>query len=209
MSADQLFNRTFKADSSSAAPYYYVRASLDLAGAVDGGVYYFNHDNNFNYASVREYNNYVVIDENSIIGEVVVYSNNDFVAADAENAPEFAIGGAAHPSVGGGVQVRWAAPAGSTPGLGADLTMNEVNAGSVHLYGHEGGHWPYNQPNANTYKFLAVEVNPGQLAPQAGRDLTRSEKRKIRRIGRSLPVGNLAVEEGKLTVVLKVYPKFQ
>jgi len=204
-------NKVFKTGQLPAAAYYYVSASLDLSGAVNGGTYYFNYDNNYEYASVRDYSNYVVVDENVIISEVVVYANNDLVpvSSDPEDLPDFAIGGAAHPSVGGGVQVRWAAPAGSAPGPGADLDLNELNAGSVHLFGHEGGHHPYDIPNSNIYKFLAIQVNPGFVAPAEARPVSRSDRRKLKLIGKSLPVGTQYVEEGKITVVLKLYPKFQ
>lgn len=204
-------NKVFKTGQPPAPAYYYVSASLDLSGAVNGGTYYFNYDNNYEYASVRDYSNYVVVDENVIISEVVVYANNDIVAvsSDPEDLPDFAIGGAAHPSVGGGVQVRWAAPAGSAPGVGANLDLNELNAGSVHLFGHEGGHHPYDFPNSNTYKFLAIQVNPGLVAPAEAKPASRSDRRKLKLLGKSLPVGTQVVEEGKITVVLKLYPKFQ
>jgi hypothetical protein len=202
-------NKVFKTGSLPALPYYYVSATLDLAGAVYGGTYYFNYDNNYEYASVRDYSNYVVVDENVIISEVVVYANQDIVATDSE-AFDVKIGGASHPSVGGGVQIKWAAPAGSAPGLGDNFNESELNAGSVHLFGHEGGHHPYDQPNSNTYKFLALQiVSPASESPEASRALSRAEKRKIRFQGRSLPSGLEAVEEGKITVVLKLYPKFQ
>jgi hypothetical protein len=203
-------NKVFKTGVSPAPAYYYVSASLDLSGTVENGTYYFNYDNNYDYASVRDYNNYVVIDENVIISEVVVYTNNDIVG-DGGPRLDFIIGGAAHPSVGGGVKVLWAAPAGSAPGIGSDLTSSEMNAGSVHLFGHEGGHHPYDQPNADTYKFLAIQVNPSIGGPTSGKSrlVLRSERRKLKLIGKSLPVGDKVVEEGKVTVVLKLYPKFQ
>jgi hypothetical protein len=204
------YNKTFKAGEGSMSPYYYISASLDLANAVDGGTYYFNYDNNYDYASLREYNNYIVVDENVIIDEVVVYANNDLVSSseDPEDVVDISIGGAAHPSVGGGVQVLWAAPAGDAPGLGALLSHSDVNAGSVHLYGHEGGHHPYDFPNSNIYKFLALQVNPS-VGLSEPRVISRADKRRIRAHGRSLPVGPVVLSEGKVTVVLKVFPKFQ
>ncbi|NDB36253.1 MAG: hypothetical protein EB023_13165 [Flavobacteriia bacterium] len=207
--SDSGLNKVFKTGSQSALPYYYISASLDLAGAVEGGVYYFNYDNNFDYAAVREYNNYVVIDENAVISEVVVYANQDIVSVDSETYSA-KIGGAAHPSVGGGVQVLWAAPAGNAPGLGSSFNESELNASSVHLFGHEGGHHPYDQPNANVYKFLAIELESSRnLADAAPKALSRAERRKIKAHGRSLPVGVEAIQEGKITVVLKIFPKFQ
>jgi hypothetical protein len=204
------YNKTFKAGEGSAPPYYYISASLDLANAVDGGTYYFNYDNNYDYASLREYNKYIVVDENVLIDEVVVYANNDLVpmSEDPENVVNIWIGGAAHPSVGGGVQVLWAAPAGDAPGVGNGFTHSEINAGSVHLYGHEGGHHPYGVPDSDTYKFLALEVNPSRGLSEP-RVMSRADKRRIRANGRSLPVGPVVLSEGKVTVVLKVFPKFQ
>jgi hypothetical protein len=202
-------NKVFKTGSLPAPPYYYVSASLDLTGAVYGGTYYFNFDNNYEYASVRDYSNYVVADENVIISEVVVYTNQDVVAVDSENL-DIAIGGAAHPSVGGGVQIKWAAPSGNAPGMGGNFTESDLNAGSVHLFGHEGGHHPYDQPNSNTYKFLALQiVGVDNENPEAPRVLSRAERRKAKLQGRALPAGLQAIEEGKITVVLKLYPKFQ
>lgn len=208
-------NKVFKTGQPPAPAYYYVSASLDLSGAVQNGTYYFNYDNNYNYASVRDYSNYVVVDENVIISEVVVYANNDIISAssDPEDTPNFLIGGAAAPAVGGPVEVAWAAPAGSAPGVGSDFSLAELNAGSVHLFGHEGGHHPYDIPNSTTYKFLAITVDPIPVGPGSERKVaqpvSRSERRKLKLIGKSLPVGVKSVEEGKITVVLKLYPKFQ
>lgn len=181
-------NKVFKTGVDPKKPYYYISASLDLTGAVQGGTYYFNTDNNFNYSNVRDYSNFITIDENCVIAEVCVYSDPEIViSSDAEDAgyePYFAIGGSKGPVEGpqDPVQVWWAAPAPSgswSPPYTIDsgdpnpfyngfpLSIDEVNQGPVNYFGHEGGHFPYYQNHAweedlyKKYKYLAVTIMDG------------------------------------------------
>jgi hypothetical protein len=110
-------NKAFKSGIDPKKPYYYISGSLDLSGAVFGGTYFFNFDNDFKYASLRDYANYITIDENSVISEVLVYSDPDMEAEDLQSDVYLAIGGAdqSAPVPNNSVKVWWAAPAGFGP----------------------------------------------------------------------------------------------
>jgi hypothetical protein len=193
-------NKSFKTGQEPGNPYYYINASLDLSGRA-AGTYYFNQDNNFEYALNRDYKKYHIIDENMIISEITVFANNDIVEVDGET-PDFWIGGAQNPSLNGQVNVPWAAPAGSPSGLGSLLSVNDINSGSVHLYGHEGGHEPYGIVQG---KYLAITIDPVIGPPVESRDVKRSKKQ----LYRGLPAGDPVILEGKVSVSIKVYPKIQ
>lgn len=257
-------NQTFKTGMEPKAPYYYVTASLDLTGLAYG-TYYFNFDNDFAYASDPNYHKFVSIDENVMLSEVTVYTNPPL---ETDSTVVFRVGGAAN-TVGAPVQIDWAAPAGygpvAPPGYsGSMLSAEELNAGSVNYFGHEGGHFPYFTDNemkedlSNAYRFLAITLEPAEdatknaasvspaapaaaAAPPAPEDLlsrlaarvkavrypksltlsgqpsseltARSKgatQRKItRRVPRSLPAGPGVIDQGRVTVILKVYPKDQ
>lgn len=206
-------------------PYQTVTASLDLAGKSDG-TYYFNLDNDFSYASVRDYNRFLQFDENMIISEVLVYSNPDVIPVDPEDSPVFLIGGAENP-LNAPVSVPWAAPAGSPPVappgfIDEVLTVADINGGAVNYFGHEGGHFPYFENGgtpdpSNKYKYLAVTINPtgrsraaASAAPVEELQPTRRMHRRVRQSRpRALPSGPVSVEQGRISVVLKVYPKTQ
>lgn len=140
-----------------------------------------------------------------IISEITVFANNDVIEVDSENAPNFWIGGAQNPSLNGQVNIPWAAPSGSPSGSGALLSVSEINSGSVHLYGHEGGHSPYGLIQG---KYLAITINPdleSPLEPRSAKPLKRSKKQ----LYRGLPSGDPVILEGKVSVSIKVYPKNQ
>jgi len=196
-------NKSFKTGQEPGKPYYYINASLDLSGRAEG-TYYFNQDNNFEYALNRDYKKYHIIDDNMIISEVVVFANNDLIEVDSQN-PNFWIGGAENPSLGGQVNVPWAAPAGSVSGVGDLMIVDDINQGSVHLYGHEGGHSPYGFAQG---KYLAITINPvvdSVLDSRSAKPLKRSKKQ----LYRGLPSGDPVILEGKVSVSIKVYPKIQ
>jgi hypothetical protein len=197
-------NKAFKSGQEPDKPYYYINASLDLAGRAEG-TYYFNADNNFEYALNRDYNKYIIIDENMIISEITVFANNDLIDVDGEN-PDFWIGGAPNPSTGIQVSVPWAAPTGSSPGLGSVMSVSEINSGSVHLFGHEGGNNPYS--SSENYKYLAITINPVVVAPLESRS-SKGVKRSKKQLYRGLPSGDPVILEGKVSVSIKVYPKIQ
>jgi hypothetical protein len=249
-------NKVFKTGINPAKPYYYITASLDLSNAVYNGTYYFNYDNDYQYANNRDYSRFISVDDNMILSEVVVYTDPDMVEYDAERGVYFSIGGAE--SVDGkpknAVKVYWAAPSDigvnnppSEPHYnGYPLTIDELNDGAVNYYGHEGGHFPYflnNEGTADTsvkYRYLAVTItdtlptdpdDPRSLVgeqevevkvesdvdvqPEAPKgvvgppDKSVKSSREKKVITRGLPSGEKAIVEGKLTVVLKIYPKTQ
>lgn len=199
-------NKAFKSGQEPDKPYYYINASLDLAGRAEG-TYYFNADNNFEYALNRDYNKYIIIDENMIISEITVFANNDLVEVDSENSPDFWIGGAPNPSLGGQVVVPWAAPTGSASGLGALMSVSDINSGSVHLFGHEGGHLPYS--SSQNYKYLAITINPSIILSPLDSRSSKPIKRSKKQLYRGLPAGDPIILEGKVSVSIKVYPKIQ
>lgn len=103
-------NKVFKSGVEPGKPYYYVSGSLDLSGAVYGGTYFFNFDNNLSYATTRDYSNFIVVDENSVISEVLVYTHPDIDAVNPSST-YLAIGGADYNGVpDNSVKVWWAAP---------------------------------------------------------------------------------------------------
>jgi hypothetical protein len=214
-------NKAFKIANDPAAPYYYLSGTLDLAGAVAGGTYYFNLDNSTEYAFNRDYNRYLMVDDANLISEVIVYADEDIIPAEGES-PEFLIGGADKMDADEPyVKVPWAAPAQSAPAVppafvGDVVTWEEVNAGTVNYFGHEGGHFPYfenlsSAPDlSKRYKYLAVTVNPDALLAARAKELQGDAKqRKKKKLYRGLPEGAPVVLEGKLTVTLKIYPKAQ
>lgn len=200
-------NKAFKSGQEPDKPYYYINASLDLAGRAEG-TYYFNADNNFEYALNRDYNKYIIIDENMIISEITVFANNDLIEVDSEDSPIFWIGGAPIPSSGIQVQVPWAAPSGSLSGIGAVMSVSDINSGSVHLFGHEGGNLPYS-PSSQNYKYLAITINPSLIASPADSRSSKPIKRSKKQLYRGLPSGEPVILEGKVSVSIKVYPKIQ
>lgn len=172
-------NKTFKTILPPGSPYFYINASLDMANAVYDGTYYFNLENNYNYAkSPSNYGQYHILNDNVIISEVVVKTNPDILTVNDEST-FFEIGGAADYS--SPVSVMWAAPAAFGPWNyspsfagapyfnGYPLSESQLNSGSVNYFGHEAGHFPYfkkyNQAtgllvddSSKNYKYLAVTV---------------------------------------------------
>lgn len=214
-------NKTFWAGPKPAPPYFYVMAHLDLAGKAEG-TYYFNYDNNFTYATqtTPEYTKFIPIDQNLLISEVTVYSNPPLVLEDELIPVTLTIGGAAN-TTGGPVVVPWAAPAGEAPVpppgfVGGPLTVDEVNAGSINYFGHEGGHFPYylnlaqNPDLSNAYKYLAVTISSEQDTQMLN---AQAKARRLRRLNgrsrnaRTLPSGPSVLSAGRLAVLLKLYPK--
>lgn len=217
-------NKTFKAGGDPLAPYYFLSASLNLAGAVDGGTYYFNLDNSLEYAFDRDYSRFIIVDETSLISEVIAFAEDDLIPVDPMGDVELLIGGADRLDADEPwVKVPWAAPAQSPAAVppsfvGDVVTTDEVNAGVVNYYGHEGGHFPYftdkdNNPDlSQRYKYLAVTVNPGSLSARMAAAKAKQadpNARKKRTLGasRGLPRGEAVISQGSLKVLLKIYPK--
>lgn len=220
-------NKTFKAGGNPAQPYFYISATLPMAGAVSGGTYYFNADNSLAYAQDRDYSRFILVDDSLVISEVVVFADNEIVTTD-DATINFLIGGANKlDPVEPYVKVPWAAPAGNPaavpPGFSGGLVnQDDINLGTVNYFGHEGGHFPYfRDPGtfppgppvppstdlSKDYKYLAVTVDPANAPVFSA--LQAEQKRKRKEIVRALPSGEKVVDSGHLTVVLKVYPKSQ
>lgn len=216
-------NKSFKAGGDPSPPYFYLNASLDLSGAVDGGTYYFNLDNNLAYGVDRDYSRFVLVDETMLISEVIAFSDDDLVPVDENATVDLLIGGADKlDAIEPYVKVPWAAPAQSgpviPPGFNGDVvSLDDVNNGTVNYYGHEGGHFPYfiNQDNdpdtSKRYKYLAVTVNPesARSRVKAESEETKARKKRLGAPLRSLPSGPAVILSGRLTVILKIYPKLR
>jgi hypothetical protein len=211
-------NQTFKTGIEPKAPYYYITASLDLAGCTNG-TYYFNQENSLAYANDPNFSKFIIVNENVVISEVTVYTNPAVVLEDEVNECSFTIGGAANHSTSP-VIVPWAAPAGTAPGVppafaGESLTAEELNAGSINYFGHEGGHFPYfydgsGDDPSSEYRFLAITIDSDLDYAGLNEKLVARSRRRARARGlRSLPSGPAVVAEGRVSVVLKVYPKDQ
>lgn len=92
-------NKTYRGSVPRKEPYYYIRASLDLAGKKANNVIsWFNQENNYNYLSTEpniyhpnpaDYDKYYKIDNNSLVGEVNVYSSNDLVFSESNLTNDF------------------------------------------------------------------------------------------------------------------------
>lgn len=102
-------NKVFRTAIEPGKPYYYISGSLDLSGAVYGGTYFFNFDNNLSYATTRDYANFIMVDDSVVISEVLVYTEPDVDAVNPQST-WLAIGGADYTAVDKSVKVWWAAP---------------------------------------------------------------------------------------------------
>lgn len=187
------------------APYYYINASLDISLlAVEAGssvTLYFNKDNNYDYLDTilgQTYTGFYPLEDNSVIGEVVVYSNPDVVPA--VSGMLFNVGGAA--SLTTPVIDTWGGKTGYSAGL---LDADDINSGSICYYGHEGANFSLAEG-----KFLAVTISrPAALLSQSELQARAKSKKSLRK-GRAVrQVVDPAVTSGVIHVVVKVYPKFQ
>ena len=163
-------NKIFKVYTSSQPPYYYIVASLDLTGAISGGTYYFNKENNLAYLDRLDYDKFYILDKNAIVDEVSVYAYPEVKATNLNvYGPIFLIGGA-EDSFSETV-LPYAAPSGYGPILppgfsGAPLTVAQLNEGSVNIFGHVAAKFPYGVTNfgipdpRTDLKYLSVSVLP-------------------------------------------------
>lgn len=231
-------NKTFKTGLAPGAPYYYVSAHLDLSGVIvpQGGItYYFNKDNNLGYMltpltpaiGYEQYHKFHMIDENAVIGEVVLYSNPDLVegAVGLGNSLYFRVGGAKSTTDPVEEEDVWGGVTGFVPG---DVLVSDINTGSVCCFGHEGGGVDEDK------KFLAVtiyeDLSPSEApatsvapvpepvptpVPTPEDQPVIVESRSQRLVARKSKVKTArvvvppSIPSGSLYVVVKVYPKFQ
>lgn len=227
-------NRVFRTNAPSGEPYYYITASMDLTDLEVGEdyVYYFTQENNFSYldkkqyASAMDYAGYHMIDQNSTIGEIVVYTspNVEYSYGDIEDL-NFYIGGCYNPDVvassyvGGSTMDVWAGPTGNSPsGIGA----LELTHAQVCYYGQIPAEPEVDDDDASiSRKFLALKVDTSRRV--VAKDATASEseaapkvvtkrpkvvKRRKVKNGRQVISSGDALDAGKIYVVVKVYPKF-
>lgn len=161
-------NKTFRSSNRFQQPYYYIVGHLDLSGAVTGGIFYFNKDNNLSYIGQRNYDRFYIVDQNVIVDDVVVYTNPDFsVNETSVYGPVFLIG--CSDSTQTETELLLAAPSGYGPKTppqfsGAPLNFIQLNQGSVNVFGHTGARFPYGLTNFGTpdprtdLKYLSVTV---------------------------------------------------
>jgi hypothetical protein len=231
-------NKTFKTGLAPGAPYYYISAHLDLSGVVvpQGGItYYFNKDNNLGYMltpltagiGYEQYHKFHMIDENAVIGEIVLYSNPDLVEGSVApgNTLFFRVGGAETTTDDVKSDDVWGGPTGFVPSA---VSVQDINTGSVCYFGHEGGGVDEDK------KFLAVTIYEGLLPVAVGDDEpvpvgddepvfvpepvvedepviveTSRSQRAIKRSAKARAVVPPSISSGILNVVVKVYPKYQ
>jgi hypothetical protein len=191
------------------SPTPYIRAHLDLTGMRLGETLYFNLDN-ARGPFPRDYSRFIQIDKHNVIDEVLIRTDPLVELVDGLTVdPVFWIGGA--PDLQSSVAVPWAAPAGYGPipppyFSGKYLTVDELNAQPVNLFGHTAAVFPYGVDNTGTpdnrdhLRYLAVTA---ALPPSAPEDTFVFRGRR-----RSLPVvPPKVVATGTLAVTLKLFPK--
>lgn len=87
-------NKTYRGSLPPKEPYYYIRASLDLSGQkANNVVLWLNKENNYNYLTQKpniyhpdplQYDQYIKIDSNAVIGEVCVSANPNLVFSESD-----------------------------------------------------------------------------------------------------------------------------
>lgn len=193
-------NRTIRSNIQPTKPYYYIQSSLDLSGARLGDTLYFNQDNSLAYLTDRDYKRFIILNQNVLLGEVMVRTQPTVELLDPESeAPVFWIGGA--PDTQSEVAVPWAAPSDygpiAPPGFsGRYLSLDEINANPINQYGHTSAIFPYGvntngDPDPRTdLRYLAISILPNLSA----RPLTR-------------PLPGTIIKQGTVQVTIKIYPK--
>ena len=180
-------NKAFKPVQVNKDQYYYISAQINLAGLESNDVYYFNKENNLTYMDSMkvpypdEYGKYYTIDEHSVIGEVVVYSNPDIVYSGDLSNIFLAVGGVYKPSVTLNTDNSmdiWGGPTGNIPG---SITIDDIKLAQICYNGSvplQPMHMDY-----GSRKYLALKILDSQ--------------------------STAVFSKGIIGVVVKVYPKFQ
>lgn len=233
-------NSTFQTHSTESEPYYYISAYVDLSGLYTGEVdsnkpyiVYFNQDNNYDYLNIEryhspdEYGGFYLLDDQSVIGDVTVYTSPDLVYTGVLSTLQFHIGGAYKPSVAldpspvdaihrHSIDI-WGGPSGNTPG---PILSSQLERAQICHYGREPQvpTTVVHEPEWGTRKFLALQYSINLDQPRLARSREHRERwiRKLtqQRVLRSqfIPKSRVVEDEfidGRIYVVLKVYPKFQ
>jgi hypothetical protein len=217
-------NQTFQTSSTENEFYYTISAQLDLTHFVPGSILYFNRENNKQYlqsSNPDEYGGFYLLDQHSVIGDVVVYANPDLVYSGTLSELEFEIGGAYKPSItldSSPVNIAyrqsidaWGGPTGNNP---MPILASQLAQAQICQYGRtpEFPTTVVHEPEWGTRKYLALKctLNPGQ--PR----LTRSPEQQARWMRKRAQMRELLVSrdidqlsKGQIYIVIKVYPKFQ
>lgn len=228
-------NITFRTSIAPGKPYYYINAYLDLTGlevgqAPNNYIYYFNAENNFNYLSSSlhpegpdAYPGFYPIDDNAVIGEVVVYTypNPEYSYNGGDPSDlTFEIGGAYIPSVAetslNPIDV-WAGPTGNVPG---GISGTEIVSSQICHYGKEPALPAQDGDYRRRYLALNVYVGQNLVAQNEGeveknvhigqvKTVSRVVKSRGRapKVVRDIPTGDV-MTGGRIHVSMKVYPKF-
>lgn len=197
------YNKTFRATSNHSEPYYYISAYLDLSGLYTGAItssnpyiIYFNKENNYNYLDSSQhpdpdnYGGFYPIDDNSVIGEVVVYANPDLEYSGILSNVEFIVGGAYKPSIAldsspiDAVERQsldvWGGPSGNTPG---SISASQLENAQECWYGRTP-EYPTTGENYNpewgTRKFLALKYVLSEPVTGPSDIVVNSEQKKIK-----------------------------
>lgn len=213
-------NRAFRAISTNGEPYYYITSSIDVSDLEvnSDSIYYFTRDNSFSYldkklyANPSEYGGYYMIDSNSIIGEITVYSSPDieYSYGDLEDL-NFSIGGAYNPEIALTGQNTtldiWAGPTGNVPD---PIGTEQLHYGQICYYGRAPESPGVDPDDASiSRKFLALKIEDNRsvgtavAAKSTKPKVIRKRKNKLTR-----QLGFNLLDSGKIYVVIKVYPKF-
>lgn len=196
----------FRNYSSAEKPYVYITASLDLSGMLAGETLYFNQDNSTAYLSDPYYNGFITLDENVLVGDVLIRTSPPIVLFPRPRVANVSTGntyipvtcgiGAAE-SLGAPVELLYCAPQNwgvQTPPQynGALFTVEQLNANPISYFGHTAARFPYGVTNT---LLPDTRTNLRYLGVTFYSDGVR------------LPVGTPLVESGTIHVTLKVYPK--
>jgi hypothetical protein len=217
-------NQTFQSSSSENEPYYTISAQLDLTQLGPETIIYFNRENNRQYLNLPnpdEYGGFYTIDQQSVIGEVVVYSNPDLVYSGLLSELEFQIGGAYKPSVTMDSSIFnithrqsidiWGGPTGNHP---SPITASQLYSAQVCHYGRTP-EFPTSavyEPEWGIRKYLALKctLNPDQPRLQRSPEHQVRWMRKRAQMREWLGSRDLnQLSKGQIYVVIKVYPKFE
>jgi hypothetical protein len=166
-----------------------------------GDTLYFNANNSTAYLDDPFYKGFITIDENSMIGDVIVRTEPAVTMFDNLTGVSFnslpllcAIGGA--PSLAEPVVLPYIAPFGFDAQVppkfcGSTMSIGQLNQNPISYFGHTAGRFPYGVtndlvPDARTnLNYLAITVFANT----------------------SFPAGTPVFQSGTVHIKLKVYPK--
>jgi hypothetical protein len=172
---NNVFNRTYRSNIAPEKPYRYITASLDLSGALNGETMYFNLDNSFEYIVNRDYKKYIILTQDTIVNEVIVWADPVILSSEVTaNGPIFNIGGAE--TLKTPVVVPYAAPIAFGPKVppqfsGAPVDIDSLNAKTINYFGHSAAKFPYGVTNnyvpdsRTNLNYLAITISNPDVLP--------------------------------------------